>query len=823
MILFTCIIFFLMLIFIFAKNTLVVNAKNLQVDITAKNGKKLKLNEKNFYVDGALEADEADNFKFKSIHSAIEKAVDGTEIEPMVIYIEPDVYQMKGTSHDRGLYIDKQWVSFIGLTFDAKEVVIADNRGHMIGAVSSSGSSPAETIFIKGTGFHAENLTIGNYCNVDLVYAKDTTKNQSKRSETITQAYCIGAKAENGILDKFYFKNVHFISMLDTLALGEVKRAYFEECYIQGTDDYMGCSEGVHVMKNTVLHCYSTKPIYYAGKNGMAFINCKWEIDFDEAEALTIAKNSSTVYLIDCEFEDLNGKLKAIKWSPNCESNIKCYSHNIKLDGKNYSILPGENGHELTREQAKAYFTYNFLKGSDDWDPSREKATCAEYGDLPINILITKAETIMTNESEAKLEASIYPYSPNQNIVWTINSEYGSLSSQKGSIVKVKGNNTKEYPVLVTVNATADNGISNQCILTIYPALLEAPKFLEVPQISEPLNGELCISYVLNLSFTGGNRKDESIITWYRSRNIEGKEALEVAVSRFNKPLLKYKLTSGDIGHYIIAVIEPKHSRSGVGKKITIISKRVIDIKDIKGEGKGKYNYFTNFENFPVSFQPVLENGTWSIDSYYPLDQYVNWIPAKGNSFEYASGIAGAAEGYGLLTVGQGVRLLYTQDGDFGDMRVNLKVNPEKTAAQGFGSANGQYLEIYIKYNTRTKTGYGLRIERTVKYGFATDFTLYEYVNGRGKSISNSVSTTAFNPGCNIDLWVEKNTLYAEATTKSQQSINQINAALPNSVYISAEISGNTYGGVGIQHTGTVGSGGRIQLKALSVSYSNTK
>lgn len=77
---------------------------------------------------------------------------------------------------------------------------------------------------------------------------------------------------------------------------------------------------------------------------------------------------------------------------------------------------------------------------------------------------------------------------------------------------------------------------------------------------------------------------------------------------------------------------------------------------------------------------------------------------------------------YGLLTTGHGARLLWTQKKESKDMSVHIVLNVKKTVGQGFGSAKGQCLEVYIKYNPATLSGYGLRIERTTKYGFATDF-----------------------------------------------------------------------------------------------------
>lgn len=803
---------------LFTYQALAVHAETGGVTITAKNGKQLTLGPKSLYVDSSLAASNSSAFQFKTIHEAVAAAVDGTQAEPMAIYIEPDVYQMNGTLNDRGLYVDKDWVSFIGLAEDARDVVLADNRGHTIGAESASGSSPAETIFITGTGFHAENLTIGNYCNVDLVYPRDASKNQAKRSSTITQAYVIGAANKEKKLDHYSFNNVRFVSMLDTLALGDVERVYYENSYVQGTDDYMGGGV-IQVMKNTTLHNFTNKPIYAAGKEGMGFIDCVWEIDFADSQDLFLAKNSSTLYLINNSFKDLNGNLKSIQWAPYPASNIKSYASNITLDGKPYTILPEENGTVLNQEQLKAYSVYSLLKGEDGWDPAGQKATAAADKDLPMNITVTQSAAIRTGEAAAELTASVFPAGASQNITWSINSDAAVLSATTGASVKVEGKNTGEAPVKVIVTATADNGIANQAIVTVSPSFINAPSFTQAPVLTEPQNGALTVQYGLDLAYEKGVRADQSLITWYRVDDQNGSNPVEMAVSAENKPLTTYALTVGDVGHYVMASIEPKHLRSHAGEAVTAVSPRAITLADVPGTGIGKYNYRTTFENFPTAWQPKLLSGVWTVDTLYPLDQKVEWKTEEKSAWSYTSGINGAADSKGLLTTGRGGRLLYPLEGSFGDMSVHLKLNPEKTAGQGFGSANGQYLEVYIKYDAATQTGYALRIERTTKYGIASDYTLYEYVNGVGKPISESVSTTAFNPGATIDLWVENNTLYAKAASATAQSSDQKEAKLPAEVSLSAAVAGNAFGGIGIQHTGTVGAGNRTQLLELAVAY----
>lgn len=67
---------------------------------------------------------------------------------------------------------------------------------------------------------------------------------------------------------------------------------------------------------------------------------------------------------------------------------------------------------------------------------------------------------------------------------------------------------------------------------------------------------------------------------------------------------------------------------------------------------------------------------------------------------------------------------MYTPvEGTYGDMSLKLVVDPAKTAGQGFGSA-GQYMDVLLKFDTSTLTGYGLRIIRTKASSNAVTFVL---------------------------------------------------------------------------------------------------
>ena len=141
-------------------------------------GKEIKLGPKAFYIDGQLTAAEVANkpYVFNSVNEAAKHLMDGTEASPMVLYIAPYVYWIDNPddtairiptsgSAPIGLEIKCEWLKFYGLSDDPRNVVLASNRGQTMGAKGNF------TMFrISGQGTSAENVTFGNYCNIDLDY-----------------------------------------------------------------------------------------------------------------------------------------------------------------------------------------------------------------------------------------------------------------------------------------------------------------------------------------------------------------------------------------------------------------------------------------------------------------------------------------------------------------------------------------------------------------------------------------------------------------------------------------------------------------------------
>ena len=159
----------------------------------------------------------------------------------------------------------------------------------------------------------------------------------------------------------------------------------------------------------------------------------------------------------------------------------------------------------------------------------------------------------------------------------------------------------------------------------------------------------------------------------------------------------------------------------------------------------------------------------------------------------------------GLLQAQRGARMRFTPPkGDYGDMVVKLDVAPTKTAGQGFGSATGQYMDVGLKFDNITLSGYALRIVRTTKYANAVDFLLVRYDNGKVRPLTEPVSAICYVTGCHINVHFHHGMLTADVfTDKALKMPDDPN--LKSRVHLSAPVGDNSFGGFLLQHTGSCG------------------
>lgn len=809
-------------------------------------GKTIELNEKAFYIDGSLDEATAAKYPyvFTSINEAAKHLTDGTEKEPMMLYIAPYVYWVDDPDDTEirkpdtlsvpyGLIIDCEWLTFYGLTDNPENVVIAANRGQTQGADGNF-----TNLYIDGNGTRMENLTVGNYCNVDLKYPLKSELNREKRSDAITQAQLVHC---NG--DKVVAMNCNFISRLNANPIISSQRVLLYRCHVESTDDALN---GTTVHLECDFDFYGNRPFYSTQGTGSVFLNCIFNSKIFGIEAEPnqfLTKEGGAVTIVDSEFKSNYSVPINIGWTKYPKSSLRCYQSNVLHNGKPVTLSTDNpwSTIDMTKKEVLGaykvvlngetiYNTYNLLRGNDDWDPmgvkelilAASKEDGKDYTSIPTLLSIETSNTeIESGNTEATLTYSVKRFgnidTKLPNISWSIDEESEALVKlieNKDGSCTVKGINDYDEAKTVIVYAKSKTGLEAACEIKVSPSVLASPDFIKKPEIKIPVNGKVSLSYTLDL----GKRADQSVITWYRCTDKKGSNKIPVSVTNLNMPEYTYELTLGDVGYYLMATIEPKHVRSHAGKAVTVVTSDKIQISDVK-----QHSIATDFQNFPVEYNATIAPGFWTVDSIKPSDtKEFEWEPDTTTSWIYGSAIDGA-KGTGLYQTTQGARLLYTPlDGNYKDMTVTLTLDPSKTQGQGFGSAKAQYLDVYIKFDTKTLTGYALRIERTSKSSRAVDFLLVKYENGETTRITEPITASCYLTDCNITLKVEGNKLSAHVETSTPQLPEHIADGLPHVVDLTATIETNEFGGSGVLHTGTTGSSGVgniTMLHNMSISW----
>ena len=188
----------------------------------------------------------------------------------------------------------------------------------------------------------------------------------------------------------------------------------------------------------------------------------------------------------------------------------------------------------------------------------------------------------------------------------------------------------------------------------------------------------MTLGYALNLG--SDLRTDESFITWYRCTDGQGANPLKVAVSR-RKPEIAYTLSEGDVGSYLMAAIQPKHSVSEAGPVQTVYSRSAVAKDDMK-----IHAIDTDFQNLPTDSQPKILPGTWTLDGYAAPETGRNNTP--GFAAIPTPGPMAPARPVPSITMAStrppaARALFYTPAGDkHDDMTVRANLRPTRTPAR---------------------------------------------------------------------------------------------------------------------------------------------
>ncbi len=713
-----------------------------------------------------VDADAENNlpYTYKTFQDASLNFKEGSASNPMTVYIRPGVYwiddpddpTVKIGSNGRepfGLVVNCKYLRIVGTGKNAEDVVLASQRGQTQGAIGNFTMFDFWVNTLK-----VENLTMGNYCNVDLVYPLNPSLNRPKRKKAITQAHVGYVHGDTLLAEK-----VRFISRLNLNPLNGAKYSLYERCHFECTDDALN---GTAIYRNCDFDFYGQKPFWSTFGKGAMFINCEFNARNHNKE-MFFTKQGGPLTIINCRYNAPSDSIY-IGWAAYPQPWLRCYQYDFTLNGKPYLI--GARNPNNTINSA-------FLN--------------KEINSIPFLGISQHDATLLTDRDTLTL------YCP-EPVDWRVEKgyeEYVTLSNIDTSVLVIPKNYTDEIAKFCIIAKTKDDREA-ACNLSVWPSKLSPPTFVKGPCLGQEGN-KLKLYYELDLN----RYRDESKVIWYR-------DSIPVAMSHL-APQTTYLLSDGDKQHSFTVVVTPKHQRSDYGTqaKASVLVKKSSFRKVLE----------TDFHDFYTNWQPQVSQGVWTVDGFKPSDtNSFSWsFDSQKPMWEYSKGFNGAL-GMGLLQAQRGARLMYSpSERDYNNMSLVLEVDPTKTAGQGFGSATGQYMDVCLKFNTITLTGYGLRIIRTTKYSNAVDFLLVRYDRGKITPISNPVSSTCYRTGCTISLDFIDNILTANVSTKSAKPLD---SQLPHEVKLSAQVSSNTFGGIHIQHTGSCGES-TTMLHSLKVVW----
>lgn len=732
--------------------------------------KEWTLNQHTIFIDYRLDEFKIPDspYAFKSLQDAKAAGaiISGTIDKRMTVLIAPGVYWIDNPDDGfirpnrpadnpeedlYGMTITSDWLYLLGLNSNKFNVTLAAARGQQ------QGSDGNFNLFrINSTGFMTENVTFGNYVNVDLNFPLDAKLpenkklSRAKRFDAISQAQLFGGSTVSNAIAI----NTAFISRLNLAPFS----ALYINCHVESS----GHAGGGSTYINSTLYFYNTN---FSG--GTQFYNSDIYL-----EPLSVNTSGLNVYeqgfgdststsgrAIDTRFHRGGSLINhpvtpdmpaGISWATRTPKSptTRSYQYNVTLDGKPYVIqdhfTPGASvvipaDSELLKayrveNNGQTYYNIQNILGLNDF--SGNNAVYLPYANVPAisaaelkqgvadgyyrtiprtaNLSRTGSDTpIRTGGASATFNASAetgrtaglgawtfaaYDYNSDHTLaIDPVTKKYRSATYVNlqitGSSVDVTSTLTGYEEKTILIVAKNALGIEAAILAMVQPKYIDPPAFTVGGEPKIVMGANGKARLEYAFQVNGTGLLDTSVITWYRV-DAEG-NAIPLIVSRLNKPEQEYTISEGDIGYYLMAEITPKYNVSELSTtKATFKSSHLITANDvaIKTDANGK----------KVSWVETNFNNM-------PIDPQPQIIPGTwtrtngqgGSGWTWADGSTtqGAAGFPGLQTGSpdRQSRLHYQPVGNkFGDVTLTAKLAPNKSAGQGFGSAP-DFLDIYIK------------------------------------------------------------------------------------------------------------------------------
>ncbi len=180
---------------------------------------------------------------FSSVQAAVDAAPDYTKDGPVVIFVKDGTYRERVT-----VPANKTWLTLVGESAEGT-IITGDVYASQVGSTGHTvGTAGTATVYLHTDDFTALNIT----------FANTATHPQGIGDVGQAVAVCITG-------DKIRFTGCRFIGNQDTLYTMGTGRLLFDDCYIEGTTDFIfgastaffeGCT--IHSKRNSYITAAST-------------------------------------------------------------------------------------------------------------------------------------------------------------------------------------------------------------------------------------------------------------------------------------------------------------------------------------------------------------------------------------------------------------------------------------------------------------------------------------------------------------------------------------------------------------------------------------
>lgn len=646
---------------------------------------------------------------------------------------------------------------FHGLSDNPENTVFAVNRGQTQGAIGNY-----TMMHFIGKCVEADNITFGNYCNVDLVYPDNPSLNRKARAKAIVQAQLAICERT----ERVRMNNCRFISRLNLCPFVGARRAFFNDCHFECTDDALN---GAAFYNHCSFDFYSSRPFYATATTGAVFYDCDIHTRLTGTQFLT--KAGGTVTMIKTRWYAPSDSLR-IQWSNADTPYYICYASDITLNGRPFIIDSGRPWRTVSCSDPMHKYLLPEPAVTEHYPPLGME--------LPIYYRIVEWGQPL-NEVERRLETNYF----------RVNASF--------------------QPMNDTIQINHD-GLRGIAAVHVDGQVYWAPSFLVSPKLRKK-NNRLKVTYRLADDPAPKNKEtnvDNSLITWYKVR--EDGKIIPIRQGRVGEVPDIDRMEVYDDEAFVSVV--PKYLDTEAGH---YYEARAYLNTPIKNRNVKPLSIDTDFKDVPCCVaEDMSETDVWLMDCFKPDDTSLHQWTADNSRPAWRYGTApDGAVGEGLVTASRGARLCFTPSQSATEnMVLELWADPCKTAGQGFGSATAQYFDIGIGFDIQSLSGYVLRIERSPQYDHAVVFAIYKYDHGQTSLVSKTVPSNCFRTGFHLMLTLQNGTLQVKAergTLPSDQNDNMhgdayhASSVVSDSVFLSAQApaSGNS---IYMQHTGTTGA-----------------